>query len=140
VVPFLAQAEATDRDSECWWLVATRNASEQEREAERGSRRGPRFGNGFGPVACELGAPGLRTESPPYMQFLTWRSRCRPSAVPPTSLARRSGGPNGGRPASVLAVGAKINVARAGGREHPAAAAQGLSIYGSHCPPISSRG
>jgi hypothetical protein len=69
VVPFLAQAEATDRDSECWWLVATRNASEQEREAERGSRRGPRFGNGFGPVACELGAPGLRTESPPYMQF-----------------------------------------------------------------------
>ena len=41
---------------------------------------------------------------------------------------------------SVLAVGAKINVARAGGREHPAAAARGLSIYGSRCPPISSHG
>jgi len=41
---------------------------------------------------------------------------------------------------SVLAVGAKINAARAGGREHPAAAARGLSIYGSRCPPISSHG
>ena len=41
---------------------------------------------------------------------------------------------------SVLAVRAKINVARAGGREHPAAAARGLSIYGSRCPPISSHG
>ncbi len=36
--------------------------------------------------------------------------------------------------------GAKINVARAGGREHPAAPARGLSIYGSRCPPISSHG
>src|SRR5262249_1256650 len=36
--------------------------------------------------------------------------------------------------------GAKINVARADGREHPAGPAGGLSIYGSRCPPISSHG
>src|SRR5262245_43129297 len=36
--------------------------------------------------------------------------------------------------------GAKINVARAGGREYPVAPARGLSIYGSRCPPISSHG